>query len=190
MADHRQHPFVSARGFTVIEMAVVAALIALVSGMAMLVAPGVLARAKTDGGAQNLLALLRTAREQAISQRRNMRVDFLEDNRIQVSRVEVPGPGTTLLLDARLELGTIFVKFPPVPDTPDAFGAADAVDFGTANALNFTSEGTFVDQNGDELNGTVFLGLANRPETAQAVTVFGPTAYVRTWRWDGSRWVE
>lgn len=180
----------SVRGFTVLELVFVAALVAIVSGIAMMVTPAVVARAKSEGAAQSLLAALRTAREQAISQRRNMLVDFIEGNRLQVSRVDVPGPGTTLLLNARLEQGATFIQFDGVPDTPDGFGGSQAVDFGAADAFTFTSEGTFVDQNGDELNGTVFVGLVNRPETAQAVTIFGPTAYIRAWRWDGSRWVE
>jgi type II secretory pathway pseudopilin PulG len=199
MGVRARHVLRSSSGFTVLELVFVAALVALVSGMAMMITPAVLARAKSEGAAQTLVAHLRTAREQAISQRRNMQVTFSEGNRVQVLRVDVaPDPdtglvvvsGTTPLVDARLEQGSVFIQFPGVPDTPDGFGAAQAVDFGAADAFTFTSEGTFVDQNGDELNGTILLGLPNRAETAQAVTVFGPTAYIRAWRWDGSRWVE
>lgn len=190
MAARVQQAPPSSRGFTVLELVFVAALVAIVSGMAMMITPAVLARAKSEGAAQTLLAHLRTAREQAISQRRNMLVTFTEGNRVQVLRVDVPGPGTTPILDARLEQGTTFLQFPGVLDTPDGFGAGQAIDFGAADTFMFTSEGTFVDQNGDELPGTIFIGLPNRPETAQAVTIFGPTAYIRAWRWDGSRWVE
>ena len=36
----------------------------------------------------------------------------------------------------------------------------------------------------------VFLGVANQPTTANALTIIGTTAAVRTWRYDGSRWVQ
>ena len=53
----------------------------------------------------------------------------------------------TVLQDFRIEQGSQFVRFAGVPDTPDLFShGANAADFGTATALNFTSEGTFVDQ--------------------------------------------
>lgn len=177
-------------GFTLLELLFVSALLATLTGMAMLVTPAILARAKSESGAANLTALLRTVREQSISQRRLMRVEFLDDSRILVSRIDVPGPGTTVIVDTRLEQNTEFARFPGLPDTPDLFGAGAAVDFGPAATFNFTSEGTFVDQAGDELNGTVFLGLPFQPETAQAVTIFGPTGTVRAWRWNGAQWVE
>jgi type II secretory pathway pseudopilin PulG len=178
------------RGFSALELLFAVALITIMGAISMVVAPAVLARAKSDSAAASLVAMMRTAREQAISQRRLVTVQFVEGNRVIVSRVDVPGPGTTRLLDARLEQNARFLRFSSTPDTPDLFGADSAVDFGTAALFCFTSEGTFVDQNGDELNGTVFIGLPEQPATAQAVTFFGPTAAVRAWRFDGARWVE
>ncbi len=54
----------------------------------------------------------------------------------------------------------------------------------------FTSEGTFADVNGDPINATLLLGVANQPNTANAVTIIGTTATLRLWRWDGARWVQ
>jgi prepilin-type N-terminal cleavage/methylation domain-containing protein len=190
MQTPRRRALAIADGFSLMELVLVAALMSILAGMAMLVTPAVLARAKADSGASHLLSLLRTTREQSISQRRNMNVQFLGGNRLLVSRIDVPGPGTTVMLDTRLEQNVQFVRFPGVPDTPDLFGAGAAVDFGPATSFNFTSEGTFVDENGDELNGTIFLGLPNQQETAQAVTIFGPTGTMRAWRWTGAQWVE
>jgi hypothetical protein len=133
---------------------------------------------------------LRVAREQAIAQRRTVQVVFAAPNRLVVRRVEVPGPGTTVLSDVRLDEGMAFQLFQGIPDTPDAFGRASATSFGTATTLAFTSEGSFVDQNGDPVNGTAFLGRPNQPTSARAVTVFGPTALVRNWRWNGSQWTR
>jgi hypothetical protein len=80
--------------------------------------------------------------------------------------------------------------FPGIPDTPDAFGNASASAFGLANTIAFTSEGWLVDQNGDPVNGTAFLGKPNLPLSARAVSIFGPTALIREWRWSGSQWTH
>jgi hypothetical protein len=117
-------------------------------------------------------------------------VSFTAPNRVVVTRVEVPGPGTTVLTDVVLEQGMEYQLFSGIPDTPDAFGRTAAVSFGLAVNMAFTSEGSFVDQNGDPLNGSVFLGKRNQPETARAVTLFGPTAQIRNWRWSGSQWLH
>jgi len=47
-----------------------------------------------------------------------------------------------------------------------------------------------VDSNGDVLNGTLFLAIPNQTSSARAITVFGTTALLRYWRWDGSKWVD
>jgi hypothetical protein len=58
--------------------------------------------------------------------------------------------------------------------------------------LIFRVEGTFTDGNAnlDPISGTVYLGINNEPRTARAVTIFGPTAMIRGYRWDGRQWVE
>jgi len=177
-------------GFTLIELLVVVGLMGVIAAMSVMILPGALNNARADGGVSRLISILRIAREQAIAQRRTVRVVFTAPNRVVVTRVEVPGPGTTVLTDVVLEQGMEYLLFAGVPDTPDAFGRAAAVSFGTANVLAFTSEGTFVDQNGDPLNGSVFLGKPNQPTTARAVTLFGPTAQIRNWRWSGSQWMH
>jgi prepilin-type N-terminal cleavage/methylation domain-containing protein len=177
-------------GFTLIELLVVVGLMGILAAMSVMILPGAVATARADGGASRLIAILRVAREQAIAQRRTVRVAFTAPNRVVVTRVEVPGPGTTVLTDVVLEEGMQYLLFAGQPDTPDAFGRTAAVSFGLAVSLSFTSEGSFVDQNGDPLNGSVFLGKPNQPTTARAVTVFGPTAQIRNWRWSGSQWLH
>ena len=60
--------------------------------------------------------------------------------------------------------------------------------FGGALTVSYTSEGEFVDENGDPANGSVFIGRNNEPLSARAVTIFGPTALVREWHWNGVQW--
>jgi hypothetical protein len=54
----------------------------------------------------------------------------------------------------------------------------------------FTSDGSLVDSNGDISNGSIFMGIPNRPDTARAVTIFGVTGLTRSWKWRGSQWLE
>ena len=73
------------------------------------------------------------------------------------------------------------MQFAGVPDTPEGFGAATAVDF-TNETPYFIVEGMLVDGSGTALSGTVFLDLQNEPSSARAVTVFGGTGQVRGYR--------
>ena len=177
-------------GFTLIELLVAVGLIGILSAISVMMMPGVILSAKADSGAARVVSVLRMAREQAIAQRRSVRVTFTPPNRVVISRQEVPGPGTTVINSVPLENGMEFGLFSGIPDTPDAFGNASATSFGLATTIAFTSEGWFVDQNGDPVNGTAFLGKANQPLSARAVTIFGPTALIREWRWNGSQWIR
>jgi prepilin-type N-terminal cleavage/methylation domain-containing protein len=180
----------SDRGFTLVEIMVALGLIAVMSAIAAMVMPTALRSATADSGAARVISVLRTAREQAISQRRNVRVTFTAPNQIVVTRVNVPATTTTTLGTTILESGIAFQLFVGVPDTPDVFGNLSATAFGAATSVMFSSEGTFVDQNGDPANGTVFLGRGVDPMTARAVTIFGPTALIRQWRWNGTQWTD
>ena len=60
------------------------------------------------------------------------------------------------------------------------FGAAAAIDFDGPSPYMFTSEGMFVDANGDPSNGTIFMGKPGQRDTGAAMTVFGrPVCSVR-----------
>jgi len=193
MQTRTPHVSGPAAGFTLIEVMVVVGVIAVLSAITVMVMPVALLSARADSGAAQVVSVLRVAREEAIAQRRNVRVAFNAPNQIVISRVEVPGvpgPGISVIKQAWLEGGLTFRLFGGIPDTPDAFGNAAASSFGGAAAIAFTSSGEFVDENGDPVNGTVFIGRVNEPLSARAVSIFGPTALVREWRWGGSRWTN
>jgi prepilin-type N-terminal cleavage/methylation domain-containing protein len=177
-------------GFTMIELVVVLGIVCVLGAMAVLLTPQAVKTGKADSGMIRVASALRTAREQAISQRRNIRVVFTAPNQIVVSRVEVPSGTLTPITTVWLEDGVRFLQFAGVPDTPDGFGSGSATSFGAATSLSFTSEGELIDQHGDPINGTVFLGRYNDPTNARAVTIFGPTALIRQWRWNGRQWTS
>jgi len=174
----------------------VVAIIAIMGGIALGVTDNVVRTSKGKSGAQQLSSFLKRHRELAISRRRNIEIAFTLPNIVTSTQRAVPNPpaplGASTLLETMYLEGQIgYRKFPVVGlDTPDAFGSPLAINLGGANPVMFTSEGTFADVNGDPINATLLLGIANQPTTANAVTIIGTTATLRLWRWNGSRWVQ
>jgi prepilin-type N-terminal cleavage/methylation domain-containing protein len=183
------------RGFSLVELLLVVALMGILLAMAVIMTRSAIAMSKADSGIATVQGILRDGRERAIAERRNVEVRFFPPNRIELHRREVVGTvetgATTLLDEAAIEEGVRFMlPSNTVPDTPEGFGRATELDFDAATALIFTSEGSFVDQNGEMLNGTIFLGRPDEPLSTRAVTIFGPTALVSGYKWDGQQWVD
>jgi prepilin-type N-terminal cleavage/methylation domain-containing protein len=184
------HRLKGERGFTLIELMMVVGILGVTLGVVLAISPQMGRFVRAQSGVEQFVGVLRFARETAVGQRRNIQVRFIGVNTIEIARVEIPSGATTVLQTIPLEGKLKYYLMPGVPDTPDAFGNATAIAFGASVTRMFTSEGTFVDQSGDELNGTVFFGIQNEPESARAITIFGPTALVRTWNWNGRAWVN
>ena len=183
-SDHR-----SEKGFTLSEVMIVSALIAIMSGVSVSLVGSWLPSARADAGMRQVVFQFVRAREQALSERKNIQVQAVGNDTLQVSRLELAGPPTVLRI-VPLEYNVQFTLVSGLPDTPDAFGNATAVDFGGAASIMFTSDGSLIDQAGVPVNGTVFLGLLPHRQSARAVTVFGGTGRVRGFRWNGTRWVQ
>lgn len=177
-------------GFTLTEMLVVVALIAIGSAVAIPVTMEMVNRAKNDSSVVVAQAFIDGARDRAVAERRNIELEFVMPNRLRTYRIEVPSGSRTLLSEMQLEGAQEFRKYPGVSDTPDAFGAASAVSFTGTMPVMFTSDGSLIDSQGDVVNGSVFFGVPDRPESARAVTVFGITGMIRTWKWRGAQWFD
>jgi prepilin-type N-terminal cleavage/methylation domain-containing protein len=174
-------------GFSLLEVLIVIAL----AVVTMAIGSGYYEQARnTIQGDANMRIVnwqLKLARERAINERRSIQVDFIQPNIIRLTRLEIPN-GTTVLQTAYLENQTRFLLFAGQPDTPDGFGRATATWFGGAASVMFTPDGMLTDGAGNPVNGTVSLGQVGRVMTSRAVTIFGPTATLRTYRWNGSAW--
>lgn len=183
------------RGFTITELMLAVAIGVIVVGMALGGVTGLIKNTRADGGLATAAAGLRAARELSVSSRRNVRISF-GTNTIMNTRVEyctpvaTCTPATTLVRTTTLEGRVTFQLETGVPDTPDAFGMATATAFGSLVPPMFTTDGSFINSNGDVVNGTLFMGVVNDPLTARAITIFGPTGAMRLWKWNGRAWVE
>lgn len=187
MSRQRRPSHRSDAGFTVIELLGVLVVTVSVLGIGLGGFSMALNTVRGDASMNIVLWQLKLARETAINQRRSVEVRFTPPNFMRVVRRNIPN-GETEISTAVLEHQTQFYMFNSMPDTPDAFGRTTAIDFGSATAIMFNAEGQLVDQAGTTLNGSVFIGRPGAPMTARALTVFGPTSAIRTYRWNGAAW--
>lgn len=175
------------RGFTIIELVGTCALITIMCGIMFGSFQALSATFQGDSDMRVVEWQLKLARETAINQRRSIEVKFTSPNKITVTRNNLPN-GTTVISTIYLEHNAKYLQFAGQPDTPDHFGNSTPVYFGTATSVMFTADGMLVDQTGNPINGTIFIGQLGRPGTSRALSVFGPTARIRAYRWNGTGW--
>jgi prepilin-type N-terminal cleavage/methylation domain-containing protein len=177
-------------GFSLMELMLTIGLIGVLSGMAVVQIGAARQSIIGDSGMRVVLAQMNLARELSISQRRTMQLQFAAPNRLQIVRNEVVG-GPTLLSATVFEGRVEYMLVPGVPDTPDAFGRTQPIDFGLAAAILFNTDGTLVDERGRPINGTIFLAVRGGTDrSVRAITVLGATGRIRAYRWNGSGWVR
>jgi Tfp pilus assembly protein FimT len=179
-----------AAGFTLLETLMVVALVMVVSGIAVPVSRTMIARSKSTSSTLEVLTWFEIARNRATAERRNFEITFnMTQKSIEVQRVESSG-ARTLILRRQLPDNMAFEQFSGAPDTPDMFGAGSAIDFDGPTPHMFTSDGSFIDANGDPSNGTIFIGKTGQRDTGAAVTVFGTTGLLRSWKLAGNMWIR
>jgi type II secretory pathway pseudopilin PulG len=174
-------------GFTVAEtlvaMVVAAIALAIFAGFY----PPAVQTIQGDADMRILYWQLKLARETAINERRAVELQFVAPNLLRLVRHNIPS-GTTVISSAALEHQAQFMLFAGQPDTPDAFGRPGPIDFAGVASPQFSSDGMLTDPAGNPVNGTVFIGQPGRPMTSRAITIFGTTATIRSYRWNGTQW--
>jgi prepilin-type N-terminal cleavage/methylation domain-containing protein len=198
------------RGFTMIELGVVIAIILIISAMAIFALQPSLQDAKYDNAMREVIDQLRQAREYAIANRRYVQVTFPivviagQPTQYQVvttqKNVAPYGPvdaGADIVLSTvPIQVPAQYFLFPGAPDTPDGFGNASPIEFeglngGPVLGMMFQSDGELVDGGTFlPINGTVFIGFPNAATASRAVTVLGGTGRIRGWKYTGTAWFQ
>jgi prepilin-type N-terminal cleavage/methylation domain-containing protein len=183
------------RGFSLLEILTGLAIISIVLAMGMLNYSTILPNYKANSAMDQLLYQLRSARERAISHRREVQVQFGGTNQLTVTELWLVGtapPATTVSFEG----GAQYIVFSTIPDLPAPFnfGNTAAVYFGGVSGgppvMKFSTTGSFIDGGNTLVNGTVFMGIPGKPSTARAISVLGATGRVREYHWDGTQWQE
>lgn len=201
-------------GFSLLELIVVCAVMTVVLAIALIELPSTLQNARSDAALREVMEQIRQAREYSIAYRRYIQVSFATvGSQAQVQIIQ-RNDLTTGAAAANPVLSTVPIQYPmqftlftgagAPPDTPDAFGNANAIEFGGANGgpaggMLFQSDGELVNGgtvvagntgSGTPINGSVFLGVVGQSSTARAVTVMGTTGRVHGWKWNGTSWIQ
>ena len=186
----------STRGFSLIEVMISMAVMTVIMAATIIEMQPVIQQMHANTGANLVLGQLRWARQLSIARRRDIQVQFIGNNEIRLTQLPIlgAGGGPVVISDLFLSPTVLFIQFGGEPDTPDGFGNAGAIEFGGVvggpASMLFQSNGTFVDQNGVPVNGTVFIGVANIPTSARAITVLGTTGRIRSYKGTGSGWIQ
>lgn len=186
LARTREH------GFSLLELIVVVGVTMIGLGMAVIQTSSLLPNLKANSAMEQVSSQLQAARDTAMTQRRQVVLQFVGNNQLTMTVVQPNGtlPSTTITLGG----GARFTLFAGLPDTPMAFGNSAATYFdgvsGGPIGMQFMSTGRLVDANGNPISGTVFLGIPGKSATARAVTVLGATGRIREYHWDGNSWQE
>ena len=176
----------SVSGYSLVDILATVAILGVAMALAIPQIGSALIDARADAGMRQVVGHLRSARDTAMTQRRTIEVQFIGTNQLQSTRLN--GAARTPLATTVLEHGMQFALSTGVPDSPDAFGNARAVDFGGTTTAWFLSDGSLVDNANLPLSGSVFLAMPNRPLSARAVTVLGPTGRVQSYKWNSRVW--
>ena len=183
------------RGFSLLEILTGLAIISIVLAMGMLNYSTILPNYRANSAMDQLLYQLRSARERAISHRREVQVQFGGTNQFTVTELWLVGtapPANTVSFEG----GAQYIVFSTIPDLPAPFnfGNTAAVYFGGVSGgppvMKFSTTGSFIDGGNTLVNGTVFMGIPGKPSTARAISVLGATGRVREYHWDGAQWQE
>lgn len=199
------------QGFSLIEMLTVVALISVVAGMAIMSTMSSTYASKANNAMDQVVTTLRTARQTAVTKRRNVLLTFTAPNEITMAVQTLPGeapaaPIAPIYLNDNAGGGCSFYVYPGLPDSPMGFGNSSALNFapasgGTAGlAILFSTSGTLVGTtatsgynvvgNSNPVNASIFIGIPGQKNSARAITVLGGTGRVRSYSWTGSTWQE
>jgi Tfp pilus assembly protein FimT len=197
------------RGFSLLEMMIVCCLFMIVGGMTFMAVQPVLKDARANQAFEDALMSLRTARQRAITERKQYIVCFgvatpagaltplgaPTAQSIQLFRWDA---GTALsaaaqITNNKLPTDMLFQTVAGIPTSvatvPDGFGnGVTAIDFdqnvagAIQNQVLFMPDGSAHDVNGNLNSGIIYVGRNADLYSSRAVTLYGATGRIRGWR--------
>jgi prepilin-type N-terminal cleavage/methylation domain-containing protein len=182
------------RGFSMIEMAIVLALILIVTAVSTMTIQPSLKAGRVTEGYNTTLMMMRQAREISVAQRQ---IYFVTLNGAAVPNVITITQGSTGVVTSTKALPTdvAFDVEPGVPNsptvaptTPDGFGGGGtAIDLdqgivgGAKNVVYFYPDGSAADVAGNVNNGVVYVARPGEILSSRAITLWGATGRLRGW---------
>jgi prepilin-type N-terminal cleavage/methylation domain-containing protein len=204
----RARPAEQQRGFSMLELMVVVALIMIITAMAIIAYLPILQDARFDTAMREVIEQLRQGREYAVSNRRYVQVSFpvvatagaTQYQVVLTQRNDLPPTNgaiaNAVLSKVPIQFPAQFLVYPGSVDTPDAYGNAAPIEFegvngGPVGGMLFQSDGELVDGTTYQpINGTVFLAYPAKSTSARGITVLGGTGRIRGWKYNGSVWAQ
>ncbi len=193
------------RGFSVLEMMFALAIGLIMTGVALLALMPMFKQNHVGAGYDTTLSVIRTYRNQSITQSKRYIIEFTAPGTITVQYWGVgvpvsPAPVTvaTYTLPNDIQFA-VQAGFPAA--APDGFGSGGtAIDFdqgvglGSQNYIMFMPDGSSQDLLGNYNSGVVYVTLPGDLYSSRAVSVFGTTGRIRGWRLysqgGGNTWVQ
>jgi Tfp pilus assembly protein FimT len=196
-------------GFSLLEMMIVCCLFLIVGGMTFMAVQPVLKDARANQAYEDMLMSLRTARQRAITERKQYIVCFgvatptgaltpLGAPTVQSIQLFRWDAGTALsaavqITNNKLPSDMLFQALSGIPNSaatvPDGFGnGGTAIDFdqnvtgAIKNQVLFMPDGSAHDVNGNLNSGIMYVGRNADLYSSRAVTLYGATGRIRGWR--------
>jgi prepilin-type N-terminal cleavage/methylation domain-containing protein len=196
------------RGFSMVEMMMVIAIMIIIAGFAMVSTQGALRDARVNGAYDTAFTALRQARERAIEERKRYIVTFGTPaitgastplgaptaKSVQLFRWDAFTPSTAVVQISTIDLPSdvAFQTLSGIPvsaaTVPDGFGVgAVPIDFDQGivsggNLVMFMPDGSAHDLAGNSNSGILYVARNSDLKSSRAVTVFGNSGRVRGWR--------
>lgn len=185
------------RGFSLLEMAIVLAIMIIVSSITFLSLQPALKDSHVNSAYNLTLMTMRQARQTAVDSRKTYIVTFVAPQTIQVWRQNgaIPpaaAPPPVLINTYVLPRDVNFSNVSGIPTTatttPDGFGAGSfPVDFdvdygGGVTSVYFKPDGGAYDNLGRLNNGVLYLARPTELYSSRAITLYGLTSQLRGWR--------
>jgi type II secretory pathway pseudopilin PulG len=184
------------RGFSIVEMLIVVAIMMIVLGTAFIQIAPALKNAKTEAALQTTLGQMRRAHELAVDRRTIYRVRFTAPRTIQLDKVDID-PTTlarTFTFQSTINLPTdmsfsVVTGIPTASTTvPEGYGnGSTAIDFnrdfgGGGTDVYFQRDGRALNAANQVNNGLVYMCRTGEFRSCKAVSLMGATGRSKGWR--------